>query len=359
MNNKARDYMKYYLYESEVFNEKELSNLPTDSLNDSIRGVAKAILGSIIEKSDKVNTSPIDKSKGDIKYLPDLDSLQMAINQLEVMVERSTKEVDPRLVRYLKEIERSLMNINKYSNEFKEAYRSRKTLLVLKYQSLIMSVFSAVSYLISVMVDFSTGELRLKDKFDSEEIFPLKTLIDFNKSVERGEFKSLVKEISSLREEFSEVPAESLELLEAYDLSTILINGIKEIYKQFSDQPDSAKVIDFLYKAAGVITLLISLREVFYMFFKAKNKFEDVVGHVENFANSSNGSAALLAKLNTFSNKYVVDAEESSRMAQREIESENKALRPEVQSIPKIAVAEPEQAVQDASEGFEDLGFGF
>jgi hypothetical protein len=355
MINKARDYMKYYLYESGIFNEKELSNLSTDSLNDSIREVASLILGSIIEKSDKVNTTPIDKSKGDIKYLPDLESLQMAINQLETMIDRSAS-VDSTLIRYLKEIERALLNINKYSPEFKEAYRSRKTLLILKYQSLIMSVFSALSYLISVMVDFSTGDIRLKNNVEYDEIFPLKNIVDFNRSVERGEFKSLIKEVSMLREEFLEVTPESLELLEAYDLSTILMDGIKMFYNSFANNP---KLIDFLYKFAGIVTILMSLREVFYMFFKAKSRLEDVVGHVGNFANSSNGSSALLAKLNTFSNKYVVDAEESTKMAQREIESENKSLRQEVQAIPRLAAREPEKAAEVVDQGFEDLGFGF
>ena len=217
-----------------------------------------------------------------------------------------------------------------------------------------MSVFSAVSYLISVMVDFSSGDIRLKDSLKFEEISPLKSLIEFNKSVERGEFKNIVKEISMLREEFSEVPAEALDLLEAYDLSTILMDGIKVFYNSFAGNP---KLIDFLYKFAGIVTLLISLREVFYMIFKAKSRFEEVIGHVGNFANSSNSSPALLAKLNTFSNKYVVDAEESSKMAVREIESENRTLRPELKAIPQMAAKKPEQ--EAPSESFDDLGFGF
>jgi hypothetical protein len=355
MINKARDFMKYYLYESELFNEKELSSMSTDSLNDSIRDIAKLILGSVTEKMSKIDTSPIDKSKGDIKYLPDLESLQTAITQLETMIERNEGGYDPKLIRYIKEIERTLLNINKYSEEFKEAYKSRKTLLILKYQSLIMSVFSAVSYLISVMVDFSTGDIKLKDSSNYEEVNTLKNIVDFNKSVERGEFKSIIKEISMLREEFVEVSEKHLSVLESYDLSSILMSGIKTFYSSFSDNP---KLIDFLYKFAGVVTLLISLREVFYTIFKAKSKFEDVIGHVENFAKSSSGTPSLVSKLNTFANKYVVDAEESSKMATREIESENRELKPEIEAIPEIAAAEPERSEEQVEE-LDDLGFGF
>jgi hypothetical protein len=368
MDNKARETIKYFLYEAEIFTEKEISFMSTDSINDSIREVAKAILGSIVEKSDSIDTSPIDKSRGDIKQLPNLDSLQTAINQLEAMVERSSEEYDMRLFKYLKEIEKALLNINKYSAEFKEAYKSRKTLLILKYQSLIMSILSGVSYLISVMVDFSAGDIELKTGRQWQEIAPLKTIRDFNKSVEKGEFKEMIKEVSVMREEFLEVSKESLELLESYDISSILMNGIKMLYSSFSDNP---KLIEFLYKAAGIITMLISLREVFYMFFKAKSKVEDVIGHIDNFANvNTSGSSVLLAKLNTFSNKFVVDAEESSKMATREIESENKELGSEIRAIPTRIMQQQEikkdeevppqeQPESQSDNSFGDIGFDF
>jgi len=359
---KAKEYIKYFLVEAEMFNEKEVSLMNTDSINDSIREVARAILGSIIEKSDSIDTSPIDKSRGDIKQLPDLDALQTAITQLETLIERASEEYDPGLIKHLKEIERALMNLNKYAAEFKEAYKTRKTLLILKYQSLVMSVFSAVSYLISIMVDFSTGDVKLKMKTKYEDISPFKSLIDFNRSVERGEFKNVLKEISLMREHFVEVPAESLELLEAYDLSSILMDGIKMVYNSFSGNP---KLIEFLYKAAGVITLLISLREVFYTLYKAKSKFSDIIGHVGNFAQVSTGAPVLLAKLNTFSNKFIVDAEESSKLARRDIESENKEIGTEIRSIPekimqqKNEIRGEEPQTDSSANDFGGIGFDF
>jgi hypothetical protein len=348
---KTKDIIKYYLYESEIFTEKEVSSLSTDSINDSIREVAKTILGAIVEKTDSIDTSPIDKSRGDIKQLPDLESLQMAITQLETMVERSNEMYDARLISHIKEIERALLNLNKYTAEFKEAYRTRKTLLILKYQSLIMSVFSATSYLISIMIDFSEGDVNLKKKIEFEEIIPFKTIKDFNKSVERGDFKMVLRDVTSMREHFSEFVENQDELLEGYDLSSVLMDGIKMVYNSFGNNP---KLIEFLYKAAGIITLLISMREIFYMAFKAKSRVEEVVGHVSNFAQSSSGSAGLLAKLNTFSNKYVVDAEESTKMARREIESENKQLSSSIKSIPQMISRAPD--VEEVKEP-QDLNF--
>jgi len=355
---KVKDLIRYFLVESEIFNEKEVSLMNTDSINDSIREVAKAILGSIIEKKESIDTSVIDKSKGDVKQLPNLDSLQTAVTQLESMVERSMEDYDTSIVKYIKEIERALMNLNKYSMEFKEAYRSRKTLLILRYQSLIMSIFSSLSYLISVMIDFSSGELELKGDVSYMEIAPLKTIIEFNRSVEKGDFKETMKEVSLMREHFSEIQKlESPELLESYDISSILMDGIKMIYNSFSNNP---KLMDFLYKAAGIITLLMSLREVFYMVFKAKSKISDIIGHIENFAGASNATPAVIAKLNNFSNKYIVDAEESSKIAKREIESENKSLGQEIRSLPEKLMSvsrEPEMEIkrEEPSESDEGL----
>jgi hypothetical protein len=357
--NMAREVMKYYLLEEKVFNEMELSLMGTDSVNDSILGVAKAILGSIVGRSSSLDTESIDASKGDVKQLPNLDSLQDAINKLESIAESQSDKVEPELVRYLKEIERCLMNLNRFSIDFRDAYKNKKTLLILKYQSLVMSVFSALSYLISVMIDFSTGRVGLRKDQDYEEIAPVKAIFDFNRSVERGDFKKTLKDVSLMRESFDEFAGKESGLTEGYDLSSILMDGIKTVYSALSDNP---KLMEFLYKAAGIITLLVSLREVFYMFFKAKTKVEEVIGHIDNFSQATSGraSASAVAKLNNFSQKFTQDAEESTRMARREIETENRELGSEVKEIPqKLVSASEEQLKVEEERAAEVVDTGF
>jgi hypothetical protein len=363
MNSEARtrEVIKYYLQESGIFTEAEVSAMSTDSVNDSIRSVASAILGAIVEKGQSIDTSPIDRSRGDIKALPDLDALQTAINKLSSVTELFDEEVDPQLIRHLKEVERALLNLNKYSAEFKEAYRSRKTLLILRYQSLVMSIFSAVSYLISVMLDFSSGRMSVGKKKKFEETAPMRAISEFNRSVERGDFKEVLRDVSAMRESFSEIEGEKESLSEAYDLSTLLMDGIKTVYRSFSDNP---KLIEMLYKAAGIITLLISMREVFYTFFKAKLKFQDMVKHVETFVAAAEPRAtpAAVAKFTASSERFAADAEESTRMAAREIESENRELGPEIKAIPeKVAMAseEPQQQAEPLAQDFGGIGFDF
>jgi prefoldin subunit 5 len=333
--NKSTEIIKQYLYETETFTEAELSSMRTDSVNDSIREIIKTVLGSISQKSEKFDTRLVDKSKGDIKYLPNLESLQDAVNQLEAMIERADFVPDKTLIKYLKEVERSLMNINKYSFEFKAAYRKKQLLLMLQYQGLIMSIFSALSYLISVMVDFTENDLKLKKSVSYDEVSPITTLIKFNKSVERGDFKLILQDTKELQEYGIFDTEEGRALLESIDLSELVMGGVKMLSSVFSSNP---RLIEYLYKAAGIITLIISLREIFYMIFKSKAKIDETIKHVENFAESSRGTPVLINKLNDFSKRFVVDAEESTKMAKREIEAENKEIKKQLQELPKKAV---------------------
>ena len=70
----------------------------------------------------------------------------------------------------------------------------------------------------------------------------------------------VLRDVTAIREYFVEVEDKDEYLVEGYDLSSVLMDGIKMFYNSFSDNP---KLIEFLYKAAGIITLLISLREIF------------------------------------------------------------------------------------------------
>jgi hypothetical protein len=332
--NKAQDTMKYYLYETETFSEAEVRSLDTESVNTSIRELTRTIMDAVIKKTSDLDTSFIDKSSGDVKKLPNLEELQDAITKLEVLIDRSRDFRDAKLTSYLKESVRALLNLNKYSAEFRDAYRKKKTLLIIRYQTLVLSIFSAVSYLISVMINFGEGNIEIKEKSSYIEIAPIKTLKDFNKSVERGDFKKLLSEVTELQEYFSDYE-ELTALLEATDLSSVIITGLKNVYGAFKNNP---KLIEFLYKAAGIITLLISLRDIIYMFFKQKAKVAEVIEHVGNFAKSTNGPTSILAKLNTFSNKYIVDAEEATRSSQREIEDENRELKNSIKEMGRKVV---------------------
>jgi len=329
---KANEFLKEFLVGSEFFTPEEFSNLTESTQTESIKEIIMTVLTAVKEKVESFDTTPIDRSRGDIKQMKELVPLQQAITQLETMIERSEEVVSPELQRYLKEIIKSILYLNQYSSQFKEAYRDRKTLLVLKYQSMIMSIFSSVSYLVSVMIDFSAGDMQLRSRPEYEEIAPLKSVIEFNKMVERGDFRIALKDITAMREYFVELDLNKMALLESSEIINAVIEGIKGIIG------NSDKFVEFLYKATGVITLVFSLREILYTMFRARTKFQEIVGNVEGFANAPTAGAGLLTRLNNFANRFVVDAEESTRIARREIESEDRGLATDIRMIPRRAL---------------------
>jgi hypothetical protein len=353
MKDRTGELLYQYLIENKIVTESEFQVLKENTKSETLKEIITVILDTIKEKVDNVDTSTADVSRGDVKQLRELDSLQNAITKLENLIDRSKQSVTPELQNYLKEIIKSIMYLNQYSAQFKDAYKDRKVLLILKYQSLILSVFSAVSYLISVMIDFGSGNVELITKPKYEEIAPIKTLIDFNNSVENGTFKIMLRDVTIMREHFVEVPHNG-QVLESAEIITMVMDGLQALTS--ASNINTKLLVDWLYKAAGIVALIMSLREVFYMFFRTKSKVSDVVSLVDNFANASGLGAGVVSKLNTFIDKYQVDAEESTKLAQRDIESENRDLSGLVKKLGRAPDAADEAPIQSPDE-VVDLGF--
>ena len=357
MNN--NELLKSLLVESGALSEAELDTMSPDSKAQSIKELAFSILNSVSDKLKSIDTTPVDKSRGDIKQLKELDALQRAITQLEAIIERDSESVDPELVSYLREIVKAIMLVNQYAPQFKEAYRDRSIILILRYQSVVMSIFSALSYLISVMIDFSSGNVELAQSPKFEEVAPIKALKDFNKSVETGGFRALLKGSENLKVQLKE---------SAINEDKSIIDFVIDKIEEYTGPGVGNKLVSFLYKASGVIAFLLSLREIFYMLFRARTKFNEILKSVEAFANVSASGASGLTRLSSFADKFSVDAEESTRLAAREIEGENRDIASDVRSMvsgerqtqaAEVATPEkkeePESPKQQAPSGFLDF----
>ena len=120
-------------------------------------------------------------------------------------------------------------------------------------------------------------------------------------------------------------------ILEANDYIPMIVDGVKNIYTTLVGE-NGGKLTNLLYKAAGYIVLLFSLRETFYTLFKMKTKVSDMVGQIQNFAGLNNGGN-ILNKLTHFASKFKTDAEFGSDISKREIEDENKKMLSQVRSL--------------------------
>lgn len=353
-----RDNMKASLVESELcelFNEfgVDYSILTEEAQTASIREVIISLLDKVENKLNSVDTTVADRSKGDIRSLKELHNIQECITHLETMIERADAAM-PEAKEYIQRIIKSILYLNQHSAVFKEAYRNKKTVLVLKYESIILSIISSVSYLISVLVDFSAGGVALKKAPQLEEIAPLKSLKDFNDSVENKTFKAAVDDVTVIREFFLEIPVEDMsQILEAAEVLPMMINGVKELIGGLTNNP---KVINIVYKAAGILLLILSLRDVFYQLFRAKTKVSEMTAQLGNFANLNNGGS-VVNKLSAFANKFRTDMESSTDLAKREIEDENRQLGVSVKNIASNPVIElPAKKENEIS---SDLEFDF
>lgn len=319
-----------FLVESRECSEREFKNLNEDAKVESIRILAHDLMETIINVSHSIDTTPIDQSRGDIKSFRWLQDLQNAINQLEAILERSKSFMAlPLAKEYVSTVIKSLYFLNQYSNIFRDAYRTKKSVLILRYQSVLMSIISAVAYLFSSLLDFSNNNVAVRENVRLEETAALRTLIQFNQSCASGELKVIANDTARLREFYNEIPSDKMnELLEANDIFSMVIDGVSNFYNNL-DQ--GGRVTNLIYKSVGVIVALIAIREIFSAVSRSRFSIQDLLNNIKNFTNLS---ATSLPKLTQFSSRYRADAEENSKIAQRDTIANNKDIITNLKAVP-------------------------
>ena len=351
---RANEFLINFLVEECGMSLNEYEQMTGETKIDAVKEIATQLLGVIQNKLSEIDSSPADRSRGDIKALRELPVLQDAITQLESLIERDENAI-PEYSRAVGIVIKAILYINQYSHVFKDAYRNKKTLMILKYESLILSVISSVSYIISTIVDYKSDYLTLKRSVEGIMDFaPLKSLEAFIRSVDSGEFKIVSNDTTVMREFYLEVPVETMSsILEATDYLPMIVNGVKEIYQSVIG---NGKLTNLIYKAVGVVILLFSLRDTFYTMSRMKTKVSEMLAGISNFAGINDGGN-VLQKLSQFSNKFRNDAEVSSDISKREIEDENRKLLNQVKTI---QVKNPvNNAPIEVNTPVEDNIFGF
>jgi hypothetical protein len=306
-------------------------SLTEEEKTESVKTIIISLLNDIQEKINAVDTVCADRSRGDIKQLRELSIIQDAITQLEALIDRDDSSL-PVYSSAVNTIIKAILYINQYSSVFKDAYRNKKTLMIMKYQSLVLSIISAVTYLTSTILMYDSNGVHIKAS-DADIITfpPLVTLSNFIRSVDSGEFRIVSRDINIVREFYLEVPVEKMgNILEATEYTPVILDGIKGVLSSIG--MDSNKLTNLMYKATGVVVLLLSIRDVFYTLASMKTKVPDMISALQNFVNiGSSGSA--LGKVSQFTKKFEVDAENSRDMASREIEDQNRDIVSDIKTL--------------------------
>lgn len=318
MNNVLYD----FLVESSLITRSEFMTLEEEVKKETVKELVTGILDNIKDKIPDNDTTLIDKSRGNIKNFINLPEIQNSVTRLSNLV-LSTDEYFPGLSIYVNTIIEAIKNLNKYVNEFKNAYREKKTVLMLQYQSVILSLITSISYLISVAVDCKDpNNIRLKQNFTIEDIAPLKSLTDFNKAVTDGRFQTYLKDTDTLREFYTEYSVEEYKIIyEAPDIIGLIKTGLENFSRNTTG---NGKVMQILYKVAGVVMLILSLRQVFYTINNNKYKISEYLGNIKSFLNLGNLNQSTILKFNAFNNRSPYDLETATKETENEIAIENK-----------------------------------
>lgn len=307
----------------------EGSAINEETKNATLKETISTILKSISEKIASLDVDFINKTSGDVKRLHGVEGVYDSVYQLETLVDRALSKINPEIVDAVQQISTTFFYLNQYSAQFKDAYRNKKTAIILKYQSLVLSIISGTSYLISVLVDFSNGDIELKNNIKFEYIAPLKALKEFNQSAKSGEFRTMLRDVQVIRESFNEnfpdgkvVQGDTINE-GVMDVANTIINGLKNFYNNLDR---GGKMTGILYRTAGFVATIFSVREALYTLSNMRSKARDLMDMLSVFGNPSGLSGTMFNKISNFANKFKLEAEYANDMAKRDISSEDRNI---------------------------------
>ena len=351
----AENILYEFLVESNFMSYDEFDSLTESAKMEDIKELTKEILNNILSRLSSIDTLPIDKSRGDIRQFSGLEYIQEAVKTILMVIRKyddgySKKAIPQEVFGSLEQIMIGIKNLSAKSNEFKEAYRNKKTLMMLEYQSIVIAIITELSYIISSVIDVKNGTVDVKNKIDYTPSNFVDVISNFNKKVNNGEFAKISHDVQLVREFYSEVSDHySNTILESGDIMSMIIDGIKSFY---SSMDSKGRLTGLIYKAAGVVALIMSLRSAFYTLYRCSNKVGDSLNNIKNFVNfeklPNNNS---VNKFISYNNKNKKDVEFASNTATQEISKENKEIALEVKSAPStIPELEPVEVAASSHE---------
>ena len=155
----------------------------------------------------RIDFVEIDKSKGDVKKLPFFDDIDKSLTLLE-------KEAEKQIQKDVAEVRKAITNLAVLARHFTDGYKLDTDVVILTYESIVMSIVDAVSTLIT-----RTATTVVKTKARTNRI-SLSILGRFNTAVSKGSVQKMFSQVNnpgSVKEDFGAT---------ALATSTIVIAGL-------------------------------------------------------------------------------------------------------------------------------------
>lgn len=192
---------KAYLECMHYFNEQDertrnvLLSVHEADQNMIMQGLATKLYQHIIGKVDQIDFGTIPLSKGNIEQVEHYDQLMDCINVLGQILQNYKQPTDELDIITIAEA-----NIKDRTDLFRKAYRLNVEMPIIAYNTMTLSVFSAVSLMIAAHIEFiKTGDnsgyeiaFNKASKIRTKDKLLFQTLRDFNIMCSKGDFDKIM-----------------------------------------------------------------------------------------------------------------------------------------------------------------------
>ena len=362
----THEIIREYVVFNNIQTGDEYDSLTESAQMETVKTIVTELMKTIKNNLRTVNLSKIDKTKGEIRQLDFLDELQTTINTLKDLYETDVSDTAIKAKEILDTVVESIKFLNKYSKEYKEAYRLKKSVLIMQYETIVVAIIQTISYLVSMSVDFSSiNGIDLSRMVELvKEIPAVKSLKQFTSFAKNDNLKLLMESVNFVRDYYVEdSPRELLTLTEASDILTRVSNGFNNFINKLSDGSSSLNSV--IYKAAVILTILYSIRDIIYSLTSSSISFNDCIGNIKTFAglitNKIKAKPSMLDSIKNFNRKVANDSEFNIVLTDDKVEDSNReikqAVKQAVNNTSEILTPNNKAESKEDSELLSTFGF--
>ena len=366
----THEVMREYAIFNKIHTAEEYDSLTESAQTETVKTVVSELMKTIKDNLRSVDSAKIDKTRGDIRQLEFLDDLQTTINTLSDLYSEDYGDSAVKAKEILNTVIDSIKYLNKYAGVYKEAYREKKSVLIMQYRTMLVAIIQTVSYLVSMSVDFSSiSGIDLSRMVELvKEIPAIKALKQYVSFAKNDNMKLVMESVNFIRNYYTEYsPRELLTIYEASDILSMISTGFNNFINKLSDK--SGSLNNVIYKAAVVLAMLYSIRDIVYSLNVSSIKFGDHINNIKSFSaligNKIKIKRSMIDSMKTFNKKVANDAEFNIAITDDKVEESNReiknAVRENIKKQSEIIDVTPIEKSDKKSDEADDLlsSFGF
>ena len=166
--------------------------------NSVLTALTSKLYDNIVSKVDDIDYGEIPATKGDITKLSNYNRLVECVELLKNILKEFKQDTKP-----IDEIEVAIANISTHKDTFMKAYKFDCELPIIMYNNAVLSIISAVSYMIATSIEFMKTPNQDNFQITLDKVSYAKTksnmvysnLKRFNKCVKSGEFDKAMNHV--------------------------------------------------------------------------------------------------------------------------------------------------------------------